>query len=136
MLIQARALGPNDHVIGSFCCDLARPPFRRKSVDIIDHLADLPSPAKLGRPPHGAWQAARVARKYLIMSYYDRACLTYWTQMTRPEHASAPARSSAEPSGPAICSTWPASIGLTPVEIHHYRRFISLNSAVCFRTRH
>ena len=72
-----------------------------------------------------------MARKYVIMSYYDRGCLTYWTQMisqkcfrTRPKLGGAIRTSELLNEA--------ANAGLTPVEIHHYRRFISINSAICF----
>lgn len=132
MLTQARALGPNDHALGNICCDLARPPFPDKSVDIMilwrifHHLRSWEDRRIVLQ------QTARVARKYVIMSFYDRACLTYWTQIiaqkclrTRPK------------LGGAIRTSdlldLTAGLGLSPVEIHHYRRFISLNSAACFR---
>ena len=135
MLIQARGHGPNEHVLGNLCCDLASPPFRDAGVDIMilwrifHHLRSWDDRRVVLQ------QAARAAGKYLIMSYYDRTCLTYWSQRliqstfgTRPK------------LGGAIrtCELLDLAreIGLEPVEVRHYRRFISLNSAVCFRTRH
>ncbi|HPD29640.1 MAG TPA: class I SAM-dependent methyltransferase [Phycisphaerae bacterium] len=132
MLAQARTHGPNDHSLGNICCDLAHPPFPDNSVDIMilwrifHHLRSWDDRRTVLQ------QAARVARKYVIMSFYDRACLTYWAQVfaqkcfrTRPK------------LGGAIRTSdllhLTASLGLSPVEIHHYRRFISLNSAACFR---
>jgi ubiquinone/menaquinone biosynthesis C-methylase UbiE len=132
MLTQARALGPNDHALGNICCDLARPPFPDKSVDILivwrifHHLRSWDDRRMVLQ------QAARLARGCLILSYYDRACLTFWAQMlsqkcfrTRPK------------LGGAIPTTdlldLADDVGLVPVELHHYRRFVSLNAAVCFR---
>lgn len=133
MLAQARAIGPNEHLIGEFCCDLARPPLPPRSVDIIvvwrlfHHLRTWDDRRTV------LTQAARLARRYLIISYYDRDCLTWWTQMlsqkclrTRPKLGGA--------IRTADLLDLTAGLGLTPVEVHHYRRFISLNAAACFRT--
>ncbi|MGQ9650967.1 MAG: class I SAM-dependent methyltransferase [Phycisphaerae bacterium] len=135
MLAQARTLGPNDHALGNICCDLACPPFPDNSVDIMilwrifHHLRSWEDRRTVLR------QAARVARNYVIMSYYDRACLTYWTQVFAQKCFRArPKLGGAIRTSDLLDLT--SDLGLSPVEIHRYRRFISLNSAACFRTSH
>ncbi len=134
MLAQARTLGPNDHVIGEFCCDLARPPLPPQSVDIVivwrifHHLRTWDDRRTV------LTQAARLARHSLIMSYYDRTCLTYWTQMLSQKcFRTRPKLGGAIRTSELLDLT--ASLGLTPVGLHHYRRFISLNAAACFSTQ-
>lgn len=133
MLLQARALGPNDHTLGNLCCDLARPPFPDKSVDIMilwrifHHLRSWEDRRTVLE------QAVRVARQYIIMSFYDSACLTYCTQMISQKcFRTRPKLGGAIRSSDLLDLT--GSLGLTTIEIHHYRRFISLNAAACFRT--
>lgn len=133
MLTQARALGPNHHALGNICCDLAHPPFSNNSVDIMilwrifHHLRSWEDRRIVLQ------QAARVAGKYLIMSFYDRACLTWWTQTIAQKcFRTRPKLGGAIRTSDLLDLT--SDLGLSPVEIHHYRRFISLNSAACFRT--
>lgn len=131
MVAHARHLGPNGHVLGDLCCDLAHPPLAAKSVDVVlvwrlfHHLRTHGDRATLLR------EAARLARRYVIISYYNRASFTYWTRrfvrtaLLRPPKCRGAIWTSQ-------LHQLSSNAGLKPVEIFHYRAGISINSAACF----
>jgi len=131
MVAHAWHLGPNDHVLGSLCCDLARPPLAEASVDIVlvwrlFHHCRTPEDREMVLR-----QARRLARRHVIISYYNRASVTYWVKRTLRR------LSGREPK--ARGAIWTSellrtakSVGLAPVEVAHYRRWTSINSAACF----
>ena len=68
MVAHARRLGPSEHVIGDLCCDLAQPPLKPGSVDVVlvwrlFHHCRLPEDRQSVFE-----QARRLARRYLIVS--------------------------------------------------------------------
>jgi SAM-dependent methyltransferase len=132
MVAHARRLGPNAGVIGDVCCDLAAPPLAAGSVDIVlvwrlFHHCRTPEDREMVLR-----QARRLARRYVIISFYNRASLTYWSRrfvrrvlMREPKCR-----------GAIWCSELretAARTGLEPVEIYHYRPGLSINSAACLR---
>lgn len=131
MVAHARRLGPNDHVLGDLCCDLARPPLAAGSVDIVlvwrlfHHCRTPEDRATVLR------QAGRLARKYVIISYYNRASITYWARRTvRKMLWREPKCRGAIWTGELLRTA--AEAGLELVELYHYSPGISINSAACF----
>jgi len=131
MVGHARRLGPNEHVLGDLCCDLAAPPLAEGSVDIVlvwrlFHHCRTPEDRELVLR-----QARRLARRYVIVSYYNRASVTYWAKrilrkVLRREPKARGAIRTVELMRIA------ERLGLVPVELRHYCRGISINSAACF----
>jgi SAM-dependent methyltransferase len=132
MLCRAKDQGPNEHVLGNVCCDLANPPFGDGSVDVVilwrlfHHLRSWEDRRVVLE------RAARMARSYLILSYYNRASLTYWSQrLGRALVRGRPKLGGAVWTSDLLAAA--RGVGLEPVERVDYRRYISVNSAVCFR---
>lgn len=130
MVAHARQLGPNHHVLGDLCCDLATPPLAAGSVDIVlvwrlfHHCRTLEDRETVLR------QARRLARRYVIISYYNKASITYWTKrLVRNVLRREPKGRGAIWTGELLRAAGRA--GLTPVQLHHYQRGISINSAAC-----
>ena len=131
MVAHARQLGPNTNEIGSVCFDLARPPLRPRSVDAVliwrfFHHCRTPEDRLLV-----LLRAAALARRYVILSFYNRECVSYWSQRATRKLLGR------EPKCRGAIWTrelyeLAAHAGLTPLEIHHYRRGLSINSAACF----
>jgi 2-polyprenyl-3-methyl-5-hydroxy-6-metoxy-1,4-benzoquinol methylase len=132
MVAHAQKLGPNTHAIGSLCFDVARPPLRPRSVDAVlvwrfFHHCRTPEDRLLV-----LMQAAALAQRYVILSFYNRECVTYWTRrITRKLLGRAPKCRGA--IWTRELHDLAARAGLKPVEIHHYHRGFSINSAACFR---
>jgi SAM-dependent methyltransferase len=134
MVAHARRLGPNEHVVGNLCCDLAAPPLASGSVDVVlvwrifHHLRTPEDRATVLR------QARRLARQYVILSYYNRASITYWTRRAvRKTLLREPKCRGAIWTGELLRTA--AAEGLEPIELYHYRPGISINSAACFRVK-
>lgn len=113
------------------CCDLAAPGLKDASVDMV-LLWRLFHHFRTDEDRRTALaQARRLARRYVILSYYNRHCLTYWARrfvrgmLRRPPKC----RGAIWTSKLIALAT---EVGLRPVEIHHYRPGISINSAACF----
>ncbi|HSW46431.1 MAG TPA: class I SAM-dependent methyltransferase [Phycisphaerae bacterium] len=132
MVAHARRLGPNGHVLGDLCCDLAAPPINPAGVDIVlvwrlFHHCRTPEDRDIVLR-----QARRLARRYVILSFYNRASLTYWSRrFVRKVLCREPKCRGAIRTSELLAAADRA--GLEPVEIHHYRPGLSINSAVCFR---
>jgi len=134
MVAHARTLGPNEHVIGQLCCDLAMPPLKPASVDVVlvwrlFHHCRTPQDRQTVLA-----QARRLARRYVIISYYNRRSITYWSRrFVRKALFRAPKCRGAIWTSALIALS--NEVGLEPVEIYHYRPGISINSAACFAVR-
>lgn len=134
MVAHARHLGPNQHCLGDLCCDLATPPLAPASVDIVliwrlFHHCRTPEDRRLVLQ-----QAHRLARRYVIISYYNRASITYWSRrFVRRMLCRDPKCRGAIWTRELLHVA--DEIGLNPVEIYHYRPGISINSAACFAVR-
>jgi SAM-dependent methyltransferase len=134
MVAHAQKLGPNEHVLGSLCCDLARPPLGGGSVDIVlvwrlFHHCKSPEDRETVLR-----QARRLARRYVIISYYNRASITYWFKMAmRKLVGHKPKGSGAIWTGELLQTA--DRVGLAPVEVSHYLRWFSINSAACFSVK-
>ncbi len=132
MVSHARQAGPNGHSIGDLCCDLGKPPLRPGSVDVVllwrlfhhchsDHDRGL----MLRR-------AAELARRYIILSFYNRENVTFWgRRVIRAALKRPPKGTGAVWTRDLIAMA--GTLELEVVEVRHYRRGISMNSAVCFR---
>lgn len=134
MVAHAQRLGPNEHVLGSLCCDLAHPPLAEGSVDIVLVWRLFHHCRKRGDRETVLRQARRLARRYVIISYYNRASITYWTRRA--------VRSALGREPKCRGAIWSselrelaANVGLEPVELYHYRPGFSINSAACFAVR-
>ncbi len=134
MVVQARQLGPNHHVLGDMCCDLAVPPFSAGSMDAVlvwRLFHHLRSPADRQMVLD---RARQLSRGLVIISFYNRENLTYWCRklirgaLRRPPKCRGAiwTRELREAADRA---------GLDLVELRHFRPGISLNSAACFRVR-
>jgi SAM-dependent methyltransferase len=134
MVAHARHLGPNRHCLGDLCCDLAMPPLTPGSVDIVlvwrlFHHCRTPADREMVLR-----QAGRLARQYVIVSYYNRASITYWSRrFVRRMLGRAPKCRGAIWTGELLQVA--GRVGLDPAEIYHYRPGISINSAACFAVR-
>ena len=132
MVAHAHRLGPNEHVLGNLCCDLAVPPLKPASVDIVlvwrlFHHCRTPQDRDVVLQ-----QARRLARRYVIISFYNRASLTYWSRrFVRGILCREPKCRGAIWTSDLLAAAGRA--GLEPVEICHYRPGLSINSAACFR---
>jgi SAM-dependent methyltransferase len=132
MVSHAQKLGPNEHVLGNLCCDLALPPLAEGSVDIVMvwrlfHHCRSPEDREMVLR-----QARRLARRYVIISYYNRASVTYWAkQFMQTVFRRAPRGRGAIWTNELLRTA--GRVGLVPVEVFHYRRGFSINSAACFR---
>lgn len=134
MVAHARQLGPSEHVLGDLCCDLANPPMRPASVDIVlvwrlFHHCRTPEDRAIVLE-----QARRLARRYVILSFYNRASVTYWGRRL----IRAMLRREPKCRGAIWTSDLRAAADqadLEPIEIYHYRPGLSINSAACFRVR-
>lgn len=132
MVAHARRLGPNAHVLGDLSCDLAAPPLALGSVDIVlvwrlFHHCRTPEDREMV-----LHQARRLTRQYVVVSYYNRASVTYWSKRILRKVLLR------EPK--ARGAIWTEELmrtarreGLVPVEVCHYCRGISINSAACFK---
>lgn len=131
MVARAAQSGPSDHALGNLCCDLGRPPLAEGSVDIVlvwrlfHHCRTREDREMVLR------QARRLARRFVIISYYNRASFTYWS---KGELRKLIGR---EPKGRGAIWTsdlldMAARAGLKLVDVRHYCRWISINSAACF----
>lgn len=132
MVAHARRLGPNIAVVGDLCCDLSHPPLADKSVDIVliwrlfHHLRTPEDRLTALR------QGARLAREYVIISFYNRGSVTYWARrFVRKALLREPKCRGA--IWTAELHRLAAEAGLEPVEVVHYRPGLSINSAACFR---
>lgn len=134
MVAHARRLGPNEHVLGDLCCDLAHPPLREGSIDVVMvwrlfHHCRTPEDRETVLR-----QARRLARRYVIISYYNRASVTYWARRTvRKALFREPKCRGAIWTRELLRTA--GGLGLEPVEIYHYSPGISINSAACFAVR-
>ena len=134
MVAHARRLGPNRHCLGDLCFDLAAPPLTPAGVDIVlvwrlFHHCRTPEDRALVLR-----QARRLAKRYAIISYYNRASITYWSRRcVRRMLGRTPKCRGAIWTGELLQLADEA--GLDPVEIYHYRPGISINSAACFAVR-
>ena len=134
MVAHARQLGPNHHALGDLCCDLADPPLAAGSVEIVlvwrlFHHCRTPEDRETVLR-----QARRLAKRYVIISYYNRASMTYWTKrVLRKLLLRKPKARRAIWTGELIRIA--ERVGLVPLQVHHYRRGISINSAACFAVR-
>jgi len=134
MVSHARRVGPDHHVIGDLCMDLAVPPLAPGSVDAVlvwrlFHHCRTPSDRETVLR-----QARLLAGRYVIVSYYNRASITYWMKRFF--------RNVVRRKPKARGAIWTSElmrlaeqVGLTPVEVYHYARGISINSAACFSVR-
>jgi len=134
MVAHAMHLGPSEHCLGNLCCDLAAPPLMPASVDIVIvwrlfHHCRTPQDRRMVLQ-----QASRLARRYVIISYYNRASITYWSRrFVRRILCRAPKCRGAIWTHELLEIA--EQMGLDPVEIYHYRPGISINSAACFAVR-
>ncbi len=134
MVAHARQLGPSEHVLGDLCCDLANPPMKPASVDVVlvwrlFHHCRTPEDRAIVLE-----QARRLARRYVIISFYNRASFTYWGR----RFVRAMLRREPKCRGAIWTSdlrTAADRAGLEPIEIYHYRPGLSINSAACFQVR-
>lgn len=134
MVAKAAQTGPNQHCLGNICCDLAQPPLAEKSVDVVLLWRLFHHFKNTEDRTIALQQAARLARRYVILSYYNQASLTYWgnrafrTLIRRPIKGAGAIRTSelhqiTEQSGLALH------------DIFHFRHRLSINSAACLALR-
>jgi len=112
------------------CCDLATPSFQEGSIDIVLCWRIFHHFRTDEHRRTALLQLRRLARRYVILSYYNRHCVTYWTRrFVRGVLRRPPKCTGAIWTSRLIALA--KEVGLRPVEIHHYRPGISINSAVC-----
>jgi SAM-dependent methyltransferase len=132
MVGHARQLGPNGHVLGDVCCDLAVPPLADASVDVVLVWRLFHHCRTRGDREIVLRQACRLARRYVILSFYNRASITYWSRrVVRKALFKEPKCRGAIWTRELLSAARRA--GLEPVEVFHYRPGISINSAACFQ---
>ena len=134
MVAKAAQLGPNQHCLGNLCCDLAQPPLGEKSVDVVLLWRLFHHFKNTEDRTIALQQAARLARRYVILSFYNKASLTYWgnyvirSLLRRPIKGAGAIPISELREIAEQC-------GMIEQEIYHFRHRLSINSAACFAVR-